>query len=131
MIHNNIGNTEFVTILVAAATSQNVTPPLWRIVHYHDPVPRLPPMNVAVHPVVHPPFEIYYTNRESSNFIDCGPSQNQDGSSSATTRVSFENTSSVCMAGWSWYLSFNKDHLSYLDESFAFKDFPEACKATS
>jgi len=131
-----IGNAEFVNNFVAAATSQNINPPLWRIVHYHDPVPRLPPSitigigtprGIDIHPVVHPPFEIYYTNRESSDSIECGPPQVQDGSA---TRA-FENTSSVCMAGWPWYLSFNTDHISYLNESFAFKDFPEACKATN
>jgi len=117
-----IGNAEFANSFVAAAISQNVSPPLWRIIHYHDPVPRLPPSigKGGLHPVVHPPLEIYYTNRESSEYIVC---PQQEGA--------IENTSSLCMAGWPSYLSLNTDHISYLNESFAFKDFPDECKATS
>ena len=117
-----IGNAEFANSFVAAAISQNVSPPLWRIIHYHDPVPRLPPSigKGGLHPVVHPPLEIYYTNRESSEYIVC---PQQEGA--------IENTSSLCMAGWPSYLSLNTDHISYLNESFAYKDFPDECKATS
>ena len=113
-----LGNVEFANSFVAAATKQGVSSPIWRIVHFHDPVPRAPP-NLPFHPIVHAPLEIYYTNRQSSEYIVC-PQQN-DGTK--------ENQSSSCMGSWPLYLSLNIDHINYLNESFAFKNFPAECKA--
>lgn len=121
------------TSFVDAALSHNVSPPLWRIIHYHDPVPRLPPRQIgmggSVYPtLVHPPLEVYYTNRASSDYIICPPEQQQGGGGAALVQ---ENTSSVCMTGFPSSLSLNGDHISYLNESFAYKNFPEECKALS
>lgn len=112
-----IGNTEFVTNFVQAATEQGVSPPMWRIVHYHDPVPRAPPHLPGLHPVAHGALEVYYTDRASSEYIVCP----QHGA--------IENQSESCMGGWPLYFPVNMDHVSYINQSFAFKDFPEECKA--
>lgn len=112
-----IGNTEFVTAFGAAAAAQGVSPPLWRVVHYHDPVPRAPPTIPGLHPVAHEALEVYYTSRESSEYRVCP----QEGA--------VENPSRACSGGWPLFLSVNMDHVSYLNESFAFKNFPEECKA--
>lgn len=114
-----IGNTEFVTAFGTAAAAQGVSPPIWRVVHYHDPVPRAPPMIPGLHPVAHEALEVYYTNRVSSEYIVCP----QEGA--------VENPSGECSGGWPLYLSVNMDHLSYLNESLAFKNFPDECKATA
>jgi len=113
-----IGNAEFVNNFDAAAAQQNTYPPLWRVVHYHDPVPRAPPHLPGVHPVVHGSLEIYYTDRASSAYNVCP----QYGA--------MENQSEACMGGWPLYLPVNMDHISYLNQSFAFKNFPDECKAT-
>mmetsp|Transcript_53886 Transcript_53886/g.58434 ORF Transcript_53886/g.58434 Transcript_53886/m.58434 type:complete len:83 (+) Transcript_53886:692-940(+) len=82
-------------------------------------------MGGSIYPtLVHPPLEVYYTNRASSDYIICPPEQGVGANIQ-------ENTSSVCMVGFPSYLSLNGDHLSYLNESFAFKNFPEECKALS
>lgn len=112
-----IGNAKFVNNFDAAAAQQNIYPPLWRVVHYHDPVPRAPPHLPGIHPVVHGSLEIYYTDRASSAYNICP----QHGA--------VENTSEACMGGWPLYLPVNMDHISYLNQSFAFKDFPDECKA--
>ena len=126
------GNAAFANSFVAAATQQQVVPPMWRVVHYHDPVPRAPPSFGKLYPVVHPPLEIYYTDRASTQYLVCGSSAEQPhhdkGGDSGGTQ---ENTSSLCMGGFPLYLSLNTDHISYLNESFAFKNFPAACKATN
>lgn len=112
-----IGNAEFANSFVAAATAQGISPPIWRVVHYRDPIPRAPPHFPGIHPVTHGSLEIYYTDRASSEYIECP----QHGAA--------ENQSNSCMAGWPLYFSFNTDHINYLNESFAFKNFPEECKA--
>lgn len=113
-----IGNAEFANSFDAAAAAQGVSPPIWRVVHYHDPIPRAPPHLPRIHPVVHGGLEIYYTDRASSEYTVC-PQQG-----------AMENTSESCMAGWPLFLSLNADHIDYLNESFAFKNFPDECKTT-
>jgi len=83
-----IGNAEFVNNFVAAATKQGVSPPMWRVVHYHDPVPRVPPNFPGVNPVSHGALEIYYTDRASSEYLVC------------PQRGAVENQSDACMGGW-------------------------------
>ena len=111
-----IGNTEFVNNFISAAIEQGVSPPMWRLVHYHDPVPRAPPHLPGIHPVAHGALEIYYTKRDSSEYVICP----QHGAT--------ENQSDTCMGGWPLYFPVNMDHISYLNQSFAFSDFPDECK---
>lgn len=112
-----IGNAEFVNNFEAAAANQGVSPPMWRVIHYHDPVPRAPPHFPGIHPVVHGGLEVYYTDRASSEYLICP----QNGA--------VENTSSACMGGWPLYFPVNMDHVTYLNQTFAFKNFPDECKA--
>ena len=114
-----IGNAEFANSFVAAATLQGVSPAIWRVVHYHDPVPRAPAHFPGIHPVTHGALEIYYTDRASSEYIVC------------PQRGATENQSKSCMGRWPLYYSINTDHINYLNESFAFKNFPGECKATN
>jgi len=77
-----VGNGEFVNSFVAAAKSQNVSPPLWRIIHYHDPVHEYHPVVLewevvsiphwSIHPwkciiptVHHPTISSVHPNKES------------------------------------------------------------------
>ena len=113
-----IGNAEFVNNFEAAAAEQGTSPPMWRVVNYRDPVPRLPPQLLGLHPVAHGSLEIYYSDRAASEYNICP----QNGA--------MENSSDACMWGWPWFLSVNMDHVNYLNQTFAFKDFPEECKAT-
>ena len=112
-----IGNDAFVDALGASAASQGVAPPVWRVIHYHDIVPRAIPRIPALNEVAHGALEVYYTDRASSEYLVCP----QVGSA--------ENRSRFCMGGFPLVFSLNKDHVSYLNQSFAFKDFPEECKA--
>jgi len=119
-----IGNAAFVEQFAAAAAAQGVDPPLWRVVHYHDAVPRAPPVIPLLFPVVHGGLEVYYTDRASSSYLVCPQQIRQDGGAEA------ENTSEACMGGFPLYRCMNRDHIHYLNESFAFQDFPDDCKAT-
>jgi hypothetical protein len=110
-----VGNREFVESFEAAAASEGVSPPIWRVVHFHDPVPRLPP--TWPFGVAHGGLEVYYTDRASSNYLVCP----QDGKR--------ENISKECMGGVPPWQLLNTDHVDYLNETFAFKDFPDECKA--
>ena len=112
-----VGNRAFVDAFEAEATKQGVFPPVWRVVHYHDPVPRLP--SWLGRSFVHGGLEVYYTDRESSNYLVCP----QEGKS--------ENTSAACMGGISLnrcLFENNSDHVHYLNESFRIRDLPEDCK---
>jgi len=112
-----MGNAQFANSFVKAATSQGVSPPSWRVVHYHDPVPRLNPRIPYINPVVHLPLEIYYTNNQSSNYNVCPP------------QISgAENKSAGCMEHYPSIKSLNNNnHIWYLNESLALKDFPKEC----
>jgi len=111
-----IGNAAFVGAFVAAAERQGQRPALWRVVHYHDPVPRAPPDLPGYYEVSHAPEEVYYTDRESTDYIVCP----QEGS--------MENRSAECSAGFPLALCFDTDHLYYLNVTMAYKYAPAECK---
>jgi len=113
-----IGNPDFASSYMAAAQQQGVDPPLWRVVHYHDPVPRAPPNIPGVYTVAHSALEVYYNNKESSNYLVCP----QVGAT--------ENQSAYCTNGWPLYLCVDDNHLTYLNQTFAFKNFPAECKTS-
>jgi len=110
-----IGNMEYVESYMKAAEVQGVYPPLWRVVHYHDPVPRLPPDKPFQTKVVHESLEVYYTDKDSSHYIEC-PQQGAE-----------ENHSSSCSWGTSLVWCINLDHITYLNETFVHRSFPSAC----
>jgi hypothetical protein len=76
-----IGNAKFREAYSEAASSQGVAPPMWRLVHYYDNVPR---MNMCLGDTpVQEPNEIYYTTRNSSSFKECTETQESDPTCSA------------------------------------------------
>lgn len=69
-----VGDASFVSSYVSAADKQNVTPPMWRVVDYKDPIPRLPPTWLGY---AHEPHEVYYTNPDNSAYRVCNASLEQ------------------------------------------------------
>jgi len=112
-----LGNYAFVKAFEAAAERQAVSPSLWRVVHYHDPVPRAPPDVPFLYEVGHEGLEVYYTDRLSTQYLLCP----QDGPQG--------NRSWSCSSGWPLPLCLNGDHVDYLNQTFKYKHFPEECKA--
>jgi len=112
-----VGNINYVDSYIKAAQAQDVYPPQWRVVHYHDPVPRLPPNIPFRTQVAHESLEVYYTNEDSSRYIEC-PQQGAE-----------ENHSLSCSWGIPLVLCINLDHITYLNETFALKNFPSECTA--
>jgi len=64
-----VGNAAFAERYVQAAVAQGSRTPMWRVVHYMDPVPLLPP-NIGLG-YLHEVQEVWYTTRESSAFKIC------------------------------------------------------------
>eukprot|EP00928_Gymnodinium_smaydae_P042205 TRINITY_DN2844_c0_g4_i1.p1 TRINITY_DN2844_c0_g4~~TRINITY_DN2844_c0_g4_i1.p1 ORF type:complete len:415 (+),score=15.09 TRINITY_DN2844_c0_g4_i1:108-1352(+) len=103
-----VGNLAFLKAYVKAAREQRVHPPMWRIVHYHDRVPRLPPQWTGLQ---HEPLEVYYESRQfPSSSTVCFPEPDYS-----------ENKS----CGWHdpWDIGDGpdkmwRDHMSYLGVSF-------------
>lgn len=60
------GNQEFVAAYLNLM--QDVSPPMWRIVHYKDPVPRIPFVAMGY---VHIPTEVYYVDKPSAHWKVC------------------------------------------------------------
>lgn len=124
-----VGDAAFARAYVDAAGRQGVAPPEWRVVHYHDPVPRVPLANPFRHvPVigggyVHVPHEIYYTDVASSSFVECEPT---GAGESGLANFDFEDKSCAWSAGIESCI--NGQHLSYLNKTFAFKDFSPKCR---
>jgi len=112
-----VGNDHFVTAFVAAADRQGLAAPAWRIVHYHDPVPRLPPALPEGFPFSyrHVPREVYYTDENSSAFQVCDGSGEDPSCSDSVPLLS-------CL---------NFDHLTYLNVTFAIRHMPSACIASN
>merc|ERR1712113_558943 len=87
-------------------------PPAWRIVHYHDPVPRLgfktPPFNY-----VHVPVLVYYTEAQDSYRV-CNHSGEDP----------------TCTTATPLWKCFDLDHLTYLNRTFSHKKLPTQCVGT-
>jgi len=110
-----VGNREFVDGFEAAAKSQGVSPSVWRVVHYHDIVPRIPP-SLPLLRYEHGGLEVYYTDRTNTDYLVCPP----DGKA--------ENKSKACMGGFPYWRCINQDHVeTYLNETFRYKFFPKDC----
>jgi len=108
-----IGNQAFVEAYMAAAQTQNVQPPLWRVVHYHDVIPRLPWHVLGYH---HESLEVYYTEEDSSSYRLCPP-----------TDEHLEDPS--CMLATPWYRCGMHDHTKYYLQTLDFEeaDFNTEC----
>eukprot|EP00746_Dinoflagellata_sp_MGD_P009121 gnl/MRDRNA2_/MRDRNA2_118430_c0_seq1.p1 gnl/MRDRNA2_/MRDRNA2_118430_c0~~gnl/MRDRNA2_/MRDRNA2_118430_c0_seq1.p1 ORF type:complete len:318 (+),score=33.16 gnl/MRDRNA2_/MRDRNA2_118430_c0_seq1:172-1125(+) len=113
-----VGNYAFVNAYVATAQKRDVQPPLWRVVHYHDPVPRLAPAHSLGLDYDHEPLEVYYTDRASSKFWEC-PSNQQLPQPWENQSCAFATSLAGCV---------NMDHVTYLNLTFAFSNFPSSCR---
>jgi len=105
-----VGDAHFVEAYIRAADRQGVYPPLWRVVQYRDPIPRMNLYSLPWHPR-HEPLEVYYTTEDSSVYRLCPPTPRQleDPDCMLATPV--------------WKCSFS-DHMKYLRLPF---QFPEVC----
>ncbi|GAB5036986.1 lipase family protein [Nannochloropsis oceanica] len=89
-----VGNKEFSSFF-----NQTIIPsiPFFRLVHHRDPVPHLPPQSLGFH---HSPFEVFYSEDESS-YVICDPTGEDKHCSNQ------------------YYIDANiNDHLSYLGVLF-------------
>mmetsp|Transcript_40799 Transcript_40799/g.89200 ORF Transcript_40799/g.89200 Transcript_40799/m.89200 type:complete len:322 (-) Transcript_40799:266-1231(-) len=104
-----VGNGHFAKAFEAAAEHQGDVPS-WRIVHFHDPVPRLwltgPPFDYT-----HVPGEVYYIDKASTAFRVCNAT-GEDESCSAATPL---------------WRCITDDHLTYMNMTFAHKRLPSEC----
>lgn len=106
-----VGNAEFVKAYVAAAERQSVDPPSWRIVHYHDIIPRIN-LHSAPWGPRHVPLEVYYyTENPTGPHKECPPENND--TASENRRCSFGTP----VTSWDQTLELH-DHMRYLGISF-------------
>jgi len=104
-----VGNLEFVDAFIAAGEAQRISPPVWRVVHYHDPVPRLAP---TFYPFGyrHLPGEVLYSEAEDS-FRRCSMVVGEDLECDSVPLRQ-------CIT---------LDHLTYMNHSFRSKMFQPEC----
>eukprot|EP00928_Gymnodinium_smaydae_P036252 TRINITY_DN25356_c0_g1_i1.p1 TRINITY_DN25356_c0_g1~~TRINITY_DN25356_c0_g1_i1.p1 ORF type:complete len:394 (-),score=73.49 TRINITY_DN25356_c0_g1_i1:344-1525(-) len=104
----HVGNTAFVRTFAEMAALQRVDPPSWRIVHFHDPIPRLRSPFQDYQQV---PREVYY-NANSSEYRVCSDT------------VTIDPT---CMSSVPLRQCVGMDHISYLGHNFQVDSMPEEC----
>jgi len=101
------GNEHFVAAFEDLAMKQQVSPAAWRIIHYHDPVPRLVPkwlFNFMSR-------EVYYNEQESSYKV-CDAHNGEDP---------------TCADSVLLVECINMDHVTYFNRTFVSKKFGETC----
>jgi len=121
---HRVGNYAFVNSFLALAKKDRVEPAMWRVVHYHDPVPHVPlpngsfPSILLRYDYAHETEEVYYSNRESSIYQQCptAPGEVVNG---------FENPS--CSYAAPLVECLNSDHLFYLNKTFKHTDLGSKC----
>lgn len=109
-----VGDSNFIDAFATAAKEQGEDPPMWRIVHHLDLIPRIPWYNFGYR---HAPLEVHYTVKNSSAFELCPP----------LPPPGWENPG--CMlrsASWQCTMS---DHTDYLGQGLTFDEnaLPESC----
>lgn len=111
-----VGNPAFVKAFQMLADASSLSPAQWRVVHYHDPVPRLPPRARKYNflDYQHGPEEVYYTDEASSAYEVC-----------RSTPDHIENPN--CSLATSVVHCINFDHLNYFNLSFAHRNMNPAC----
>lgn len=112
------GNQHFVDAYLNASKAQRVWPPMWRIVHYKDPVPRIPLVAMGY---VHVPAEVYYVDIHSAHWKFCTaftPDRPEDESCSSAIGILH------CIPPFA-DASFN--HNMYMNKSTLGPDLPPKC----
>lgn len=102
-----VGNLAYVNAFMAAAAKQGAEPASWRVVHYHDPVPRLQ-IPAPFEPSAHEVHEVYYDKKDSSSFRECESGKLVNGHEDPT-----------CSRATSLFSCIGLDHIHYLNKSFA------------
>mmetsp|Transcript_18545 Transcript_18545/g.58103 ORF Transcript_18545/g.58103 Transcript_18545/m.58103 type:complete len:329 (+) Transcript_18545:11-997(+) len=112
-----VGNQAYVEALLAAAKKQGVEPASWRVVHYRDPVPRMPPATEHIGLYAHEPHEVFYDTRSSDFTREC-----EHG-------VELVNGHEDPTCSWAAMLAecINLDHLDYLNKSMAYRKMDAKC----
>jgi triacylglycerol lipase len=113
-----VGNQAFAQKFVSDATKQNVSPPMWRIVNGHDPVPRLPP-HWLEHQFVHEPVEVYYPSEHRGDYKVCNWSMEALEDPSCSDSVKVED----CIGNPGY------DHNHYVGLSTMVENLPHRCAA--
>lgn len=119
-----VGNYAFVNSFLSLAKKDGVEPAMWRLVHYHDPVPRVPapkgtfPSVIWSYEYAHETEEVYYSTRESSMFQQCPPTSQE-------TVNGFENP--VCSYATPLAMCIDNDHVEYLNKTFKHTDLGSKC----
>lgn len=96
-----VGDIAFVKAFTAAAMAQGVEPDAWRVVHYHDPVPRL---NLPTGEYKHVGREVYYYTRDESAYRVCEVCEDGTDDPKGSAEMSGPNGELV-----------NLDHVTYLN----------------
>lgn len=107
-----VGNSAFVDAFIAASKAKDIDPPLWRVVHDCDPVPRLPPQTQPFG-YRHEPREVYYNTEASNHYRTCDPASGEDPNCSLAVPLP------ECIM--------SSDHLTYLNLTLAHKQLPQQC----
>lgn len=112
-----VGNLAYATAWMAAAAKQGARPASWRVVHYNDPVARLPPAIPGL-TYVHEMHEVWYTARGSTAYREC-----------ETNKWKLVNSyeDSTCSRSTPLVDCINLDHVTYLNLTFAHKEMEKKC----
>lgn len=102
-----VGNEHFAAAYEDLATKQLVSPAAWRIIHYHDPVPRLLPQLFFKFMSR----EVYYNEQESSYKV-CDAHNGEDP---------------TCADSVLLVECISMDHVTYFNTTFRHKEMGEAC----
>jgi len=102
-----VGNKHFVAAFEDLAMKQQVSPAAWRIIHYHDPVPRLAPEFYYKFMSR----EVYYNEQESSYKV-CNAHNGEDP---------------TCADSVPLVECINMDHVTYFNTTLQHKKMSEAC----
>lgn len=110
-----VGNHRFVDTFDALAAKGGYEPPQWRLVHYHDPVPRISPTveGFGLLHYEHTGEEVYYTE-DNSDYKIC-----------PSSAVGAESPS--CSAKTPLWKCITFDHLNYLNQTFEHMNMPSEC----
>jgi len=118
-----VGNDQFAERYVVAAEQQGSSIPMWRVVHYLDPVPRIP-LRLGLG-YLHEAREVWYDTRSSSSFKVCA----FDPSNAS---VPYEDpTCSTSRTVWPCLPHADLDHNIYLNLSMHHVDLPLECSSDS
>lgn len=102
-----VGNAAFVRAYVDLAELQGASPPLWRIVHFNDLIPRLN-LRINYWAPRHVPLEVFYPTESFPGPVSICPPESGDPS----------NENKTCMNEAPFYKWNPDDHMHYLGVDF-------------